>query len=93
MSRITTFVAIGIVIVVAVYMRRFAVDVIGPGTPLYELAAASTIGDTGGEAWAQDIYEAATVWVPWLCVVGVIAAAAYREFTRQRVTQQTRRRR
>jgi hypothetical protein len=87
MSRITTFVAIGIVIVVAVYMRRFAIDVIGPGTPLYELAAASTIGDTGGEAWAQDIYEAATVWVPWLLVGAALLGGLYREFVRANVTQ------
>jgi hypothetical protein len=87
MSRITTFVAIGIVIVVAVYMRRFAIDIIGPGTPLYELAAASTIGGTGGEAWAQDIYEAATVWVPWLLVAAALLGGLYTEFTRTNVTQ------
>jgi len=87
MSRITTFVFIGIVIIVAVYMRRFAIDIIGPGTGLYQLAASSSIGGTGGEEWAEDIYVAATVWVPWLLIGGAILGGLYREFLRANVTQ------
>jgi hypothetical protein len=90
MSRIQNMVAIGVVVIVAVYGRRLAVETIGPGTTLYEMGSS---GMYGSPALAARYFEAVTVWVPWLCVVGVIAAAAYNEFTRQRVTQQTRRRR
>lgn len=87
MSRISTFVAIGLVIIVAVYMRRFAIDIIGPGTPLWELAAASSIGSTGGEEWAEDVYIAATVYVPWLLVGAALLGGLYREFVAANVTQ------
>lgn len=87
MSRVTTFVAIGITILVAVYMRRFAIDIIGPGTPLWQLAASSSIGDTGGEQWAESIYVAATVWVPWLLVGGSLLGGLYAEFLRANVTR------
>jgi hypothetical protein len=89
MSRISNLVAIGIVTIVAIYGRRLAVDVLGPGTTLYQMGSSGTFGSP---QLAATYFEAITVWVPWLCVLGAIAAAAYNEFTRQRVTQQTRRR-
>lgn len=92
MSRIETFVGIGLVILVAIFARRMAVDVIGPGTPLFELAAASQFGDVGGREWAMRMYENAVVWVPWILVGTSIVAGLYREFTRQNVTVQQARR-
>ena len=89
MSRISNLVAIGVVTMVAIFGRRLAVDLIGPGTLLYEWGSS---GMYGSPELAATYFEAVTVWVPWLCVIGVIAAALYREFRRQRVTQQTRRR-
>jgi hypothetical protein len=90
MSRISNLVAIGIVTIVAVYSRRLAVEVIGPGTKLYQMGSS---GAFGSPELAARYFEAATVWVPWLCVIGVITAALYREFRRQRVTQRTQTRR
>jgi len=89
MSRIANLAAIGIVVTVAIFGRRLAVDVLGPGTLLYEWGSS---GMYGSPALAATYFEAVTVWVPWLSVIGVITAALYREFRRQRVTQQTRRR-
>jgi hypothetical protein len=88
MSRVISFIAIGIVATVAVYVRRLAIDVIGPGTFLFELAASSSIGGVGGEAWATSIYEAVAVWVPWLMVAAAVAGALYSEFRRTNVTAQ-----
>ena len=90
MSRISNLVAIGIVTIVAIYGRRLAVDVIGPGTTLYQMGSS---GMYGSPELAATYFEAITVWVPWLCVLGAIVATAYNEFTRQRVTQQRRARR
>lgn len=87
MSRVISFVAVGVVTVVAVYVRRLAVDVIGPGTFLFELAASSTIGGAGGEAWATTMYETVTVWVPWLLVAAALLGAVFAEFRRANVTQ------
>jgi hypothetical protein len=88
MSRISNLVAIGVVTVVAIFGRRMAAQIIGPGTAMYQMAAdASTFG---GPELAATMFEAFAVWVPWLSVIGVIAAAIYQEFTRQRVTQQRR---
>lgn len=90
MSRIANLTAIGIVVTVAIYGRRLAVDVLGPGTTLYEMGSS---GMYGSPALAATYFEAITVWVPWLSIIGVITAALYREFRRQRVTQQRRVRR
>ena len=74
---------------VAIFGRRLAVDVLGPGTALYQMGSS---GMYGSPQLAATYFEAVTVWVPWLCIIGVLVAALYREFRRQRVTQQTRRR-
>lgn len=80
-------VAIGIVTTVAIFGRRLAVDIVGPGTALYQMASS---GIYGSPQLAATYFEALAVWVPWLAVIGVISAALYREFRRQRVTQQRR---
>jgi hypothetical protein len=86
MGRVETFVAIGIVIIVAIYARRMAIDIIGPGTPMWDLVAHIQWAGIDGDKWAQDVYEAVTVWVPWLLVAAAILAGLYREFLRQNVT-------
>ena len=92
MSRVETFVGIGVVILVAIFARRMAVDLIGPGTPLFQLAANAQFGDAGGQEWAMQLYENAAVWVPWILVATAVVAGLYREFTRQNVTVQSARR-
>lgn len=87
MGRVETFLAIGVVIVVAVYSRRLAVDLLGPGTPLFELAASVQWAGIDGRQWALEMYENATVWVPWLIVATAILAGLYKEFLAQNVTR------
>jgi hypothetical protein len=87
MSRISNLVAIGVVVVVAIFGRRLAAQILGPGTLLYQMGAS---GEFGSPAIAKAMFEAFAVWVPWLAIIGVITAAAYREFRRQRVSQQRR---
>jgi hypothetical protein len=87
MSRISNLVAIGVVIIVAIFGRRMAAQVLGPGTTMYEMAKTPPFGSP---QLAATYFEAFAVWVPWIAIIGVIAAAIYREFTRQRVTQERR---
>lgn len=85
MTRIATFAFIGIVIVVAVYSRRLAVEILGPGSVMFSLAADATM--FGGEQLAKDIYKSVVVWVPWFMVVGAILGGLYREFWQSQVTR------
>jgi hypothetical protein len=87
MGRITNFVAVGVVIIVAVYARRFMIDLLGPGSALWKLVADIQYAGIDGDVWAQSMYEAAAVWVPWLIVGGSIVGALYWEFARTNVTQ------
>jgi len=86
MGRVETFIGIGLVIIVAVYGRRVAIDIIGPGTPMWQLVADIQWAGIDGDVWAKDVYEAVTVWVPWLLVGCAIVAGLYREFLAQNVT-------
>lgn len=88
MTRINTFVVIAVVIVVAVYARRLAVQLLGPGSFLFELAANATM--FGGQELAEEIYIAVTVWVPWFIVAGAILGGLYREFWKSQVTRRVR---
>lgn len=86
MSRAGTFVAIGLVVIVAVYSRRMAIELLGPGSMMWGLVANVQYGTINGEEWATQIYEAVTVWVPWFIVAAAIAGGFFREFRRENVT-------
>jgi len=85
MSRVGTFVVIAITIAVAVWSRRLAIQLLGPGTKLYEMAATATM--FGGEQLANDIYVAVVVYVPWFLVAAAILGGLYREFWQTQVTR------
>lgn len=87
MSRITTFVAIGIVVVVAIYSRRLAIDLLGPGSTMWILVADVQFAGINGEDWAMRVYEAVAVWVPWLLVAAAILGGLFREFAQTNVTR------
>jgi len=87
MSRVTTFAAIGVVIIVAVYSRELTMTLLGPGSMMWNLVADVQFGSINGEEWARDMFQAVFVWVPWLLVGAAILGGAYREFTRTNVTQ------
>jgi len=88
MSRIITFVGIGIVVTVAIWSRRLAMELLGPGTRLYEMAATATL--FGGEQLANELYRAVVVWVPWFLISAAVLGGLYREFWQSRVTTRTR---
>jgi hypothetical protein len=88
MSRIGTFVIIGITIAAAVWARRLAIQLLAPGTKLYEMAATATM--FGGEQLANQIYQAVVVYVPWFLVIAAILGGLYREFWQAQVTRRAR---
>jgi len=92
MSRVETFVGIGIVVAVAIFARQMAIELLSPGAPLYLLVEGIQYGTINGTEWAKDIYVAAAVYVPWLIVGGALLIGAYREFLGQNVTQRRARR-
>jgi hypothetical protein len=86
MSRAGTFVALGIIIIAAVYSRQLAMEIIGPGSLMWSLVVDIQYAGINGEEWAEEMYVNITVWVPWLIVGAGIAGAVFREFRRQNVT-------
>jgi len=85
MSRVRTFVAIGLILLVSIYAQRLLIDLIGPGSNLY-LGIADVTWPVDGDVWADQMYEAITVWFIWIIRVGAIAIGLYNEFVRQNVT-------
>lgn len=85
MSRAFTFVTIGLVLLVTIYVQDLAMEMFGPGSGLYEMVAeVDYLLD--GEAWAERMYVAVTVWFMWIIRIGAIVAGLYREFRRENVT-------
>lgn len=89
MSRLMTMLAIGMVIVVSIWMQDLAMRMLGPGTPMWESVATIT-WPVDGEAWVNEMYTAITVWFIWIIRVGAVAIGFYREFLNQNVTRQAR---
>jgi hypothetical protein len=87
MSRVGTFLAVGMVLVVSIYMQDVARIIMGPGSALWELLQPVT-WPVDGDAWAREMYINVSVWVPWIIRVAAIAGGIYREFTAQNVTAQ-----
>jgi len=87
MSRILTFVAIGIVVTVAIFSRRLSIQLLGPNSQMWAMVAEISFGSISGEAWAQRMYEAVTVWVPWFLISAAVLGGLYREFARTNITR------
>lgn len=88
MSRAWTFVAAGLIILVTIWMQRVSIEILGPGSMMWEMVADVQFGTIDGEQWAKQMYEAITVWFMWLIRGAVIAGALYKEFARENVTVQ-----
>jgi len=88
MSRLNTFVAVGVILVLSIYAQRLAVDLLGPTSTFWQMIADIT-WPVDGDQWAQQMYVAISVWFIWIIRVGAIVIALYREFTRQNVTRRT----
>lgn len=85
MSRAFTFLVIGMVILLTIFMQDVAAQVIGPGSGMYEMVSKVNQPVNGAE-WADRMYVAITVWFMWLIRVAAIVGGLFREFTKQNVT-------
>lgn len=87
MVRISSIVAVGVSIIIAVYARRLSVQVLGPGSMLRGLVDGVTYGSIDGSQWAAEMYVNITVWVPWIVVGGTVLAVFYVELQDQRLSR------
>lgn len=85
MSRALTFLSIGMVLIVSIWMQRVAVELLGPDSMMWAMIADVT-WPVDGEAWAEEMYVAITVWFIWIIRIGAIAGGLYREFAKDNVT-------
>lgn len=85
MTRAFDFTVVAIVYVVAVIIHLMAVELMAPGTPLYEMAVTDTAAMNGQE-WADQTYMILSTWVPLMAFGGITAWAVIREYRRQAVT-------
>jgi len=85
MSRAGTIVAVGIIILVTIWMQRVAVELLGPSSMLWGLIADVT-WPVDGDAWAERMYVAISVYFMWLIRVGAVVGGFVREFRKQNVT-------
>jgi len=86
MSRILTFVAIGIVVAVAIYARQLGIRLLGPGSEMWIMVVNTDFPGIDGEQWATRMYEAVTVWFPWFCISAAVLGGLFREFLQTNVT-------
>lgn len=90
MSRPFDFTVASVVTIVAVVVHRMGVELLAPGTPLYETATDGTQNVNGPE-FADFVWQAVSIWIPLIAVFGILAWAVLREYRRQAVTGTTRR--
>lgn len=84
MSRAFDFVLVGIIYIIAAVIHLMAIELLAPGTPLYETASTAT--NLNGAERAQLWYEIVAIWVPLIAMGGITAYAVMREYRRQAVT-------
>lgn len=85
MSRAGTIVAVGLILIVTIWMQRFAMELLGPSSMLWNLIADVT-WPVDGDQWAEQMYVAISVWFMWLIRIGAIVGGFVREFRRENVT-------
>lgn len=85
MSRAYDFTIVAVVTLVAVVMNRISLELLQPGSALYNVATTGTDA-LGGTEFANFVWQACAIWIPLLCVIGIMAWAMLREYRRQAVT-------
>jgi len=85
MSRAGTVVAVGIIILVTIWMQRVSVELLGPSSMMWQ-SIADVTWPVDGDVWAERMYVAITVWFMWLIRVGAVVGGLVREFRRENVT-------
>lgn len=90
MSRAFDFTLVGVVWIICALVHRMALELLQPGTPLYEVATDGT-GNVNGQQFADMVWQAVGIWVPLIAGLGILSYALLREYRRQAVTAQPRR--
>lgn len=85
MSRAFDFTVLVVVYIVAVVIHLMGVELMAPGTPLYDLATTGTAA-MNGQARADQWFMIISTWVPIISVFGITAWMVVREYRRQAVT-------
>lgn len=88
MSKARTFVSIGIILIVTIWMQRVSVEILGPSSQMWQMIADVT-WPVDGDVWAEKMYVAITVWFIWIIRIGAILIGLYSMFTKQNVTTTT----
>lgn len=88
MSRVFTFLTVGVILLGTIYAQDLAIRLLGPDSTLWAMIADLT-WPVDGDVWAREMYVAITVWFIWIIRVGVVVIAIGREFLRQNVTTRT----
>lgn len=84
MGRGFDFAVVGVIYTIAVVVHLMGVELMAPGSPLYEVAAGAT--HMKGQERADLWYEIIAVWVPLMAIGGISAWAFIREYRRQATT-------
>jgi hypothetical protein len=82
MTRAFDFTVVAVIYIMAVIIHLMTVELMAPGTPLYELAIDGTEAMSGQE-WADQTYMILSTWVPLIAFGGITAWATIREYRRQ----------
>lgn len=78
------FVVAGVLLLVAIIAHLMAVELMAPGTPLYEAAASAT--NLSGAKRAELWYQIFVMWIPLLTAGTAFAWPFVRAYRRQGVT-------
>lgn len=89
MTRAFDFTVSTVVTIIAVVVHRMGVELLAPGTPLHDVATDGT-GNVNGPEFAEFVWQAVSIWIPLIAIIGILAWAMLREYRRQAVTGTTR---
>lgn len=86
MSRVFDFMVVAVVMLIAIVMHYFGIEMFQPGSPLYEMAATGT-ENVNGQELADLWFQIATVWMEVIAIAAIWVWALLREYRRQTVTR------
>lgn len=85
MTRAFDFTLLVVIYVITSIIHLISVELLAPGTPLYETATDGTAA-LNGQQFADFVFMATTTWIPLMVVVGITAYVMVREYRRQSAT-------
>lgn len=84
MTRVFDYTIVAVIWVIAVVINRLALELLQPGSPLYEIATDGT-ENVGGPAFAEIVWQAVAIYIPLIAGAGILSWALLREYRRQAV--------